>query len=167
MTQNGWPVHFCTTPELKPFFLRKDELSVEQGCLMWGLRTIIHPSLQEQILSELHKAHIGVARMKAAARCRVWWRGIDSDIKERARWCKRCFKTRKAPQAAPLFPWSWPTAQWQRTHVDFATDQSNHYVIIVNAHLKLPEVIGPMKTTTALATANAMRSIFARNSLPK
>ena len=37
MTQNGWPVHFCTTPELKPFFFRKDELSVEQGCLMWGL----------------------------------------------------------------------------------------------------------------------------------
>ena len=37
MTQNGWPVHFCTTPELKPFFLRKDEVSVEQGCLMWGL----------------------------------------------------------------------------------------------------------------------------------
>ena len=31
MTQNGWPAHFCTTPELKPFFLRKDELSVEQG----------------------------------------------------------------------------------------------------------------------------------------
>ena len=56
MTQNGWPVHFCTTPELKPFFLRKDELSVEQGCLMWGLRTIIPPSLQEQILCELHKA---------------------------------------------------------------------------------------------------------------
>ena len=48
MTQNGWPVHFCTTPELKPFLLRKDELSVEQGCLMWGLRTITPPPLQKQ-----------------------------------------------------------------------------------------------------------------------
>ena len=76
MTQNGWPVHFCTTPELKPFVLRKDELSVEQGCLMWGLQTVIPPSLQKQILSELHKAHTGVARMKVAARSHVWWPGM-------------------------------------------------------------------------------------------
>ena len=151
VTQNGLPIHFCTTPELKPFFLRRDELSVEQGCLMWGLRTIIPPSLREQILSELHKAHPGVARMKAAARSHVWWPGIE----ERARGCKQCFKTRKAPQEAPLFPWSWPTTPWQRIHIDFATHQSNHYLIVVDAHSEWPEVIGPMNTTTAEATANA------------
>ena len=73
MTQNGWPVHFCTTPKLKPFFLRSSARmsSVEQGCLWWGLRTIIPPSLQEQILSELHTAHPEVARMKAAARSHI------------------------------------------------------------------------------------------------
>ena len=60
MTQNVWPTHFCTTPALKRFLLRKDELSVEQGCLMWGLWTI-PPSSQEQILSELNKVHPGVA----------------------------------------------------------------------------------------------------------
>ena len=41
--------------ELKPFFLPKDELSVEHSCLMWNLQIVINPSLQEQILSELHK----------------------------------------------------------------------------------------------------------------
>ncbi|XP_022809287.1 uncharacterized protein K02A2.6-like [Stylophora pistillata] len=149
MTQYGWPAFFCTIPELKPFFLRKDELSVEQGCLLWGLRTVIPQSLQEQIRSELHKAHAGVARMKEAARSHVWWPGIDSDIEERARGCKQCFQTRKAPQAASLSPWSWPTAPWQRVRVDFATHQSNHYLIVADAHSKWPEVIGPMKTTTA------------------
>ena len=121
---------------------------------MWGLPTIKPPSLQRQILSELHKAHPGVTCMKAA--------GIDSNIEERARGCKQCFKTREAPQAAPLFPWSWPTAQWQRIHIDFATHQSNHYLIIVDAHSKWPEVIGPMKTTTAEVTANAMGNIFCK-----
>ena len=105
--------------------------------------------------------------MKAAAHSHVWWPGIDSDIQERACGCKQCFKTRKAPQAAPLFPWSWPTAPWQRIHIDFATHQSNHYLIIVDAHSKWPEVIGPMKTTTAEATGNAMHNIFARYGLPK
>ena len=167
MTKNGWPVHFCTTPELKPTFLRRDELSVEQGCLMWGLGTVVPPSLQEQIIGELHKEHPGGARMKEAALIHVWWPGIDSDIADRPLGCKQCSKTRKAPHAAPLYPWSWPTATWQRIHVDNVTHQSNHYLIIIDAHSKWPEVNNPMKTATAEAAANDMRKVFARYSLPK
>ena len=37
---------------------------------------------------------------------------------------------------------------------------------MVDAHSKWPEVIDPMKTTTAESTANALRSIFARYGLP-
>ena len=37
---------------------------------------------------------------------------------------------------------------------------------MVDAHSKWPEVIGPMKTTTADPTINAMRNIFARYGLP-
>ena len=134
---------------------------------MWGLQTLIPPSVQEQILSELHKAHPGVACIKAAACSHVRWPGIDSDIEERACGCKQCFKTRKASQAEPIFPWSWPTATWECIHVDFATHKSKHYFIKGDAHLKWPEVIGHMKTTTAEATANALRNIFARHDLPK
>ena len=36
---------------------------------------------------------------------------------------------------------------------------------MVDAHSKWPEVIGPMKTTTADSTINAMRNIFARYGL--
>ena len=71
LTQDGWPVNFCAAPELKPYFTRKHELTVEQGCLMWGLRTIIPPTLQESVLGELHRAHPGIARMKATARSHV------------------------------------------------------------------------------------------------
>ena len=104
--------------------------------------------------------------MKATARNHVWWPGIDSDIEERARGWKQCFRTRKSPQAGPLFPWSWPTAPWQRIHVDFATLQSKHY-LMVDAHSNCPEVFGPIKTTIAEATANAMHNVFARHGLPK
>ena len=33
---------------------------------------------------------------------------------------------------------------WQRVHVDFATHQAKHYLIMVDAHSKWPEVIGRM-----------------------
>ena len=58
---------------------------------------------------------------KEAARSHAWWPGIDSDIEKTARGCKQSFKTREALQAAPLFPWSRPTAPWQRILVDLAT----------------------------------------------
>ena len=104
--------------------------------------------------------------MKATARSHVWWPEIDNDIEETARTCQQCHKTRKSPPVAPLSPWPWPTAPWQHIHMDFATHQSNHYLIVVDAHSKWPEVIGPMKTTTAESTCNALCSIFARYGLP-
>ena len=127
---------------------------------MWGLRTIIPPTLQEQILSELHKAHPRVARMKAAAHSHVWWPGIDSDIEERARGCKQCFKTRKAPQVAPLFPWSWPTAPWQRIHVQYSPK-------IIHAQEVAQEVLAPpdhasgeKKLNCALSARSSKRKKF-------
>ena len=132
---------------------------------MWGLRVIIPPTLQQPILSELHRAHPGVTRMKAMARSHVWWPGLDSNIEDTARRCQQCIKTRKAPPVAPLFSWSWPTAPWQRIHIDFATHQANHYLVIVDAHSKWPEIIGPIKTINLEATT-ALRSIFTSCGLP-
>ena len=42
---------------------------------------------------------------------------------------------------------------------------SKHYLIMVDAHSKWPEVIDPMKSIAADSTANAMRNIFSRYGL--
>lgn len=74
--------------------------------------------------------------MKATPRSHMWWPGIDSDIEETARKCNQCIKTRKAPPAATLFPQLWPTAPRQCIHMDFATHQSNHSLVVTDAHSK-------------------------------
>ena len=130
LTQNGWPINHCADPDLKPYFTRRHELPVEQGCLMWGLRTVIPPALRQPVLTELHEGHPGIARMKSIARSHVWWPKIDREI---TRKCQPCNKTRGGPPASPLLPWSWPTAPWQRVHVDFATHQAKHYLIMAEA----------------------------------
>ena len=81
LTQNGWPINRCADPDLKPYFTRRHELSVEQGCLMWGLRAVI-PSLRQTILTESHESFPGVARMKSIARSHVWWPKIDQEIEK-------------------------------------------------------------------------------------
>lgn len=34
LTQHGWPNKFCTNPDLKPYLTHRQELSIEQGCLV-------------------------------------------------------------------------------------------------------------------------------------
>ena len=116
---------------------------------MRGLRTVIPPSLRQTILTELHEGHPGITRMKSIARSHVWWPKIDQEIEKVTRECQPCNKTRRAPPASPLLPWSWPTAPRQRVHVDFATHQAKHYLIMVDAHSKWPEVIGPTKNNNS------------------
>lgn len=59
----------------------------------------------------------------------------------------------------------WPSHLWQRIHIDFATYERNHYLIMMNAHSKWPEVVGPMGTTNLEVTTNVMCCIFARYGL--
>ena len=52
---------------------RKDEPTIQDGCLMWGSRVIIPPKQQAQLLAELHEGHLGIVlKMKGLARSYMW-----------------------------------------------------------------------------------------------
>ena len=71
-----------------------------------------------------------------------------------------------APAKAPLHPWAWPTAPWERIHVDFAGPVAGRMLFIaVDAHSKWPEVC-VMNSTTAGQTVAVLREMFARNGIP-
>ena len=40
--------------ELKLYFMKRNELSMEQGCLLWGYRVVMPPKFQHVLLKELH-----------------------------------------------------------------------------------------------------------------
>ena len=48
-----WVGSSADNDELKPFFYHQQELTTEQGCIMWGLRVIIPPVYRHQALQEL------------------------------------------------------------------------------------------------------------------
>ena len=83
-TLTGWP-NYVTDEELKPYFTRKHELSTEQGCLLWGTRTIIPNSLRIRLLRELHEDHQGIIAMKAIARSYMWWPRLMMTLKHKRR----------------------------------------------------------------------------------
>ena len=105
--------------------------------------------------------------MKALARSFVWWPGIDKDLENVVSSCDSCQRTRHSPPPAPLHPWEFPSAPWERLHADFAGPFLHKmFLIVVDAHTKWLEVI-PMSTTTTQTTVEKLRSIFATHGLPR
>ena len=100
--------------------------------------------------------------MKELSRSFFWWPKLDSDIEQLARKCSGCQIHQKAPPKASLHPWEWPSAPWERIHIDFAGPFLGHmFLIAVDAHSKWPEV-HVMNTITASKTIDVLRQIFAQ-----
>ena len=59
--------------ELQPFFNRHHELTVVDGCVLWGARIVVPLPGRPTVLKELHDAHVGISKMKSLARNYVWW----------------------------------------------------------------------------------------------
>ena len=164
-TQLGWPQQ-CPEEKLKPFWSRKTELALLDGCILWGSRVVVPEAGRSQLLEELHDGHPGISRMKALARTIVWWPGIDQDVEDTVNQCSACQLVRPAPPVAPLQPWTWPARPWSRLHVDYAGPFLGHmFLVIIDAYSKWIEAI-PLPAATTRLTIQQLRTIFARFGIP-
>ena len=159
--REGWPASI--PEETKPYANRRQEITTEGDCLLWGLRVIIPTSLRAELLRELHKDHPGIVKMKLFARGYMWWPGMDGEIEKLAKTCEACHQAKQAPAKAPLNPWSWR----QRVHLDFAGPfLGKSFLLAVDAHSKWGEVF-EMTSTTTSKTIGILRQLFAAYGLPQ
>ena len=95
-TKTGWP-SVLPMECLRPYWNHRNELSVEDDCLLWGSRVIVPHRLQQEILNELHQSHPGIVHMKALSRSYFWWPTLDQDIESRVKSCLECQSHQSAP----------------------------------------------------------------------
>ena len=65
--QTGWPEEELQ-PEFRPYFSKRFELSVFDGCILRASRNVVPSPGRDQVLQELHETHSGVSKMKSLAR---------------------------------------------------------------------------------------------------
>ena len=114
----GWPNH--VEEELRSYFRRKLELSIQDGCIMWGSCVVVPPPGRGKLIDLLHEGHPGTSRMKSLARSYVWWPNIDEEVEAMVKQCNQCQIHHSSPAPAPSHPWEWPERPWTRLHADYA-----------------------------------------------
>ena len=81
---------------IKAYFTRKDEISIQYGCLLWGSRVIVPSRGRQRVLDERYARHPGMTQMKGLARATLWWRKWDQSIEDKLN-IVTCVKLTRTP----------------------------------------------------------------------
>ena len=89
----GWPKsRNHLSPELKPYYSLRDELTVVNNLILKSNKIVIPSSLINEMKQILHTGHLGIERTKSNARSTMYWPNIDKDINEMISNCNACQK---------------------------------------------------------------------------
>ena len=152
---------------VKNLDLRKDELTVLNGCVLWGNRVVIPPQGRESVINELHESHPGIVKMKSLARCYTWRPSIDKDLEMKVSACRKCQENRNFPMSKQsLHPWGFPSKPWSRLHIDYDRPIDGHmFLVVVDAFSEWLEVI-QTNGCAARITISKLRNLFITYGLP-
>lgn len=143
------------------------EFFIDRDIIFKGQRVVVPASIQPAVLTELHRTHLGITKMKQLARRYVYWKSIDKDIERLVRACPDCASVRNRPVKAPLHPWEEPDGNWQRIHMDYAGPfQGYHFLIVMDAKSKWAEIIPCHQAPTSNSSIELLQDIFSRNGFP-
>jgi len=151
---------------MKPYFYRRNELSIEKGFLQWGHRLVIPPKYRTSLLVELHNTHLGIVKTKSIARSYIWWPGIDSDIESITKECMKCLAYSENPPRSTLHSWPYPDGPSQRVHLDFLGPVNGKmFIVIIDAFSKWIFVKYMLNITTS-STIKVLCEYFAYCGVP-
>lgn len=154
----GWPSSLADN-DIRPYYNKQNELSVEGGYVLRGIRVVVLPQGRKKVLEMLHDAHPGMEQMKRLARSYVWWPRTDDEIEERVKSCHACQSSRNNPEIALLHPLEWPSKPWTLIHLDYAGPFMNKmFLIIVDTHTKWLDIHVTPSSTAAVTIEKLQRT---------
>ena len=132
VTTGSWHTN-CFDTNMSTYFNKQDEISIEQGCVLWRTRVIIPSRGRERVLDLLHESHPGIVKMKAMARV-CWWPKLGSDSES---YVHNCGNYQATTAVTPIASVHWPGKHWVRIHVDFAAPiKGEIYLIVIDSYSK-------------------------------
>ena len=162
----GWPETRNQCPsEIHGFWNYRDELSVHDGIILKGTRTIIPEALQPRVLKLIHTVRQGITKCRLRAWNSVFWLGLNNDINELVRQCATCQQNQKSQPSEPMTHIE-AERPWSVVGGDLFHWNNVDYILVVDYFRSFP-IICKLRSTTATSIINSLRSIFTEYGLPK
>ena len=103
MVKTGWPDTKPPFPvEARPCWTFRDEAITADGLLFKGTR-LIPKLLRPEILREIHKSHLGIAKCRQRAKEVLFWPGMSVEIEQMVTNCSACADYGKKHPSMPPF----------------------------------------------------------------
>ena len=110
MVRNGWPDTKQQVPlEPRPYWTFRDEVATVDGLLCKGTRLIAPKVMRPEMLRQIHKSHLGIAKCRQRAREVLFWPGMSLDVEQMVTNCSVCADFAKKQPTGPLKPTVPPT----------------------------------------------------------
>ena len=168
VVMEGFPDDRNKLPDdLKKYWRIKENLTVDDDLLLYGVRLYVPKSLRPALLVRMHEAHQGISRMQARARLALYWPGIDEDVENFVRACRHCIERQAKPPKEPLIQKPRPERPFQEVAVDYAEKNGHKFIIIVDCKTDWPDIIRCKNgNTSAKALIKDLRATFCRTAVP-
>ena len=156
--------------ELKLFHKVHEELMIhsDSNIILRGTRIVIPSALRKHAMELAHEGHQGLVKTKQLIREKVWFPGIDKEIKQVIDYCIPCQANTSSLCPSPLQMSELPPEPWHTVHVDFCGPFpiGEYLLVAIDVYSRFP-VVEIVQTTSAKSTIVKLENIFCTHGIPR
>ena len=118
---SGWPARQSEVSNfVKPYCNFRDELSILNGVVLKGSRTVIPKAMmmRTEVLNEIHDGHLGRSKCKLRACSSVYWPGINAAIDDLVAHYELCQLNQPKNTKEPLISVEILSTLWTKLGID-------------------------------------------------
>ena len=136
--------------KLRQFYKVRHDLTVnnEANVILKGTRIVMPVKLRKRAIAIAHEGHQGIVKTKQLLREKIWFPGIDVEVKKMVEECLACQANGPDPHPDPLQMSPLPPEPWHTVHIDsggpFPTGE--YLLVAIDAYSRFPEVAGSHST---------------------
>lgn len=164
--KEGWPAKENVNPNLKKYITLSDTLTVDNGIVLKGEAMYIPKELRKEMLKRLHSAHLGYHSMVRRARNKIFWIGINQDIRQVANSCETCEQRKPRNQKQPLRQHNDGKGPWDKVATDLFKIEDKSYLIVIDYYSNYIE-LDKLTTTTSKQVIEKLKKQFSRFGIPR
>ena len=130
------------TSAAKQFWNFRDELSIDDELILYGVRIIVPRQARKDVIQQLHTAHQGIKHTKRRARQTVYWPGINNDITNTVASCDKCQKHLPLQQQEPMISKLTPSRVFEDVSAHYFSCSGRDFLIYVHRLSGWPVIYG-------------------------